>query len=111
MSEYDIIYNAKFNYRSIKSIFSMKYTCGLTDVEQIKLFLNKYAGKEDEIKVYLNKNKCIGIVATDMNTGNLRLVQVRDGDWIVVQRYRSLGYDIFIMSPVMYEKLYRRSKN
>lgn len=111
MSQYEVVYTTRPNSWKIKSIYSLQYTCGLTGIETVRQFINKYAGNHDDVsKVYTNKNKCVGVMATDMNTGEIRLHGLRTKDWIVIYRYRDGGYDIFALSDTMWQKLFRVSK-
>lgn len=111
MSQYEVVHATRPNSWKIKSIYSLQYTCSLTPIDTVRKFIDEYAGDHDDIsKIYTNKNKCVGIMATDMNTGNIDLHRLKSGDWIVVYRYREGGYDIFVLSDKMWQKLFRVSK-
>lgn len=113
MSEYDVVLNTRPNSWRLKSIYSMEYTCGMTDVNEIKKFLTKYGSDSDASKVYVNDNKCVGIMATNMMTGDIELTRLTTArsNWIVVYRYKDGGHDIFVLSDPMWRKLFRRSRS
>jgi len=97
----------KSNFSSGERAYALKYVAGISDIESFKKSFDDFTHGAGE-KLYINKNNCIGVMATDLNTGHVSLTQVGSSDYVVI-RWRYGILDIYVLNEEMFSTLFSRA--
>ena len=100
-----MLLNGDGRVKSVRAVQFKMYS--KEEVEKVRNFLDKYAGRDANWKVYENRNHAIGLMATDITTGHPEFMFVPTNSWIIVYE---LGYglsgEVFIVCNSLKNKMF-----